>query len=100
MSDYELISLLLAFDTSALERGNYVMAGMFGFILAVFYAGQKMTRLMTIILTLVYSVYTFVLTVGIFENYRDASLIAASADARRLMQSPISLFVDAAIGRL
>lgn len=95
MSDYEVISLLLAFDNSALERGNYLVAGMIGFSVAVFYAGQKMTRLMTIILTLVYSVYAFVLTVGIFMNYKEASLIAASADASSLMQSPMSYFLDA-----
>ncbi len=59
MSEYESLQLILELETRAGEQGDYFVTALFAFVVVIYLFGQKMTRSMVLILSIIYSAYSF-----------------------------------------
>ena len=66
MSEYESLQLILELETRAGEQGDYFVTALFAFIVVIYLFGQKMTRSMVLIVSAIYSAYSFLNIVAIW----------------------------------
>ncbi len=96
MSDYELVDLIMTLEKTGVEYGQYIMAGIFAFVVTVFLLGQKMTKLMLGLVTTVYSAYVFFLISGVVNSLQRAGVLAQGLEHTEL--ATLNTFSGAADG--
>lgn len=75
------------FEKTGVEYGQYLMAGIFAYVVTMFLLGQKMTRLMVTLISLIYSAYVFFLITGVMISYIRASVLTKLLDEKTLAVS-------------
>ncbi len=61
------------------------MAGIFGFVIAIFLLGQRMKLLTASLITFVYSAYVMFLIFGVISTYERVALLSANIGSSEMM---------------
>jgi len=66
MSSFELMELMLAYNSTLLEQSTVFMSALFGYLAAAYFVGKKLNTFQLVSITVIYSVFSLNLLVGFF----------------------------------
>ena len=84
MSEYDLLELIFEFEKAGVDYGQYIMAGMFAYVVTMFLLAQRMTKTMVVLISGIYTLYVFFLMAGVMQTYSRASQLSADLPERYL----------------
>ena len=89
MSEYELMEMIFEFEKTSVEYGQYIMAGMFAYIVTIFILGQKMTKAMVMLISGIYTAYVLCLTTGVAFACLRASELSKKLEGSELVSNSV-----------
>ena len=97
MTDYEIVDLMQSHIESLGAIGTYLITGVFGFIIACYVAGKKMSTLAFWGLASIYLPYATIQILGIYSNLTRLNAILLEAASRQTLTEEIEVFSDSAM---